>query len=120
MFEQEYKKVLMTPTTLKYGVHVFDDIEIADTPESIRNGLMFRQDIPDNFCMLFVFDDDDVRSFWMKDCLFPITVVFCDKDWKIVKVHNMKVEQAKKDEDFTRYSSEVPARYAIEFKSHLR
>ena len=62
------------------------------------------------------FDDDNIRSFWMKNCEFPIVVVFCDKNWKIVSIHRMKVEETCNDEELTRYSSVIPARYAIEFK----
>ena len=116
MFEEEYVKVLNTPKEIQVGPYVFDDIEVADNETSIRKGLMFREDVPNNFCMLFKFDDDAVRSFWMKNCEFPIVVVFCDKDWKIVAVHRMEVEETSNDEDLQRYSSVVPARYAIEFK----
>lgn len=116
MFEQEYIKILNTPREIQIGPYVFDDIEVADNDTAIRKGLMFRQDVPDNFCMLFKFDDDNIRSFWMKNCEFPIVVVFCDKNWKIVSIHRMKVEETCNDEELTRYSSVVPARYAIEFK----
>ena len=116
MFEQEYIKVLTTPREIHIGPYIFDDVEVADNDVSTRKGLMFRQDVPDNFCMLFKFDDDEVRSFWMKNCEFPIIVVFCDKNWKILAVHRMKVEETVNDEELQRYSSVEPARYAIEFK----
>lgn len=118
MFEDIYIKILNTPREIQIGSYVFDDIEVADNDVSIKKGLMFRQDIPNNFCMLFKFDDDAVRSFWMKNCKFPIVVVFCNKNWKIVAIHQMKVETTADESELKRYSSGVPARYAIEFKDN--
>ncbi len=105
MFDEAYRKVLSTPREIQIGPYVFDYIETADNDVSIRRGLMFRDDVPENYCMLFRFNDNEVRSFWMKNCEFPIIVVFLDKDWKIVAIHRMKVEDTVNDEELTRYSS---------------
>ena len=112
MFEQEYIKVLSAPRAIQVGEIEFNDVEVADDDESIKRGLMNRDRIPLDACMLFKFDDDAVRSFWMKNCRFPIVVLFLDKDMKVVSWHRMKVEDGP---EYRSYSSHVPARYAIEF-----
>jgi len=114
--DREYMRVLSTPREIVLGSYVFDDVEVADNDVSTKRGLMFRQDIPDDFCMLFKFDDDAVRSFWMKNCEVPIVVVFCDRSWKILAVHRMEVKETADDSELKRYSSISPARYAIEFR----
>ena len=113
MFEKEYLKVLSTPSAIQIGGLTFMDIEVADDPKSLARGLMLRDDVPDDFCMLFKFDDERPRSFWMKNCRFPIVVVFLDKDYNIVSWHRMKVEEGPA---FKSYLSGKPAMYAIEFK----
>lgn len=41
-----------------------------------------------NGCYLFMLQDDDTHSFWMKDCLIPLDIIFCDNN-QIVKIfHN--------------------------------
>jgi hypothetical protein len=44
-------------------------VELAITPEEHSRGLMFRKYLDSNAGMLFIFDDDDIRFFWMKDTL---------------------------------------------------
>lgn len=114
-FVKPYLKVLNTPKEIHIGPYIFTDVEVAETSAALKRGLMNRTDVPDDFCMLFKFDDDAVRSFWMMNCLFPINVIFLDKNLKIVSMHEMKVEP-KRGVGLKHYSSGVPARYAIEFK----
>ena len=51
---------------LPVGDHTFH-VEIADTPESRRQGLMFRDELGPDEGMLFVFPNSRIRSFWMTD-----------------------------------------------------
>ncbi|MFK7840570.1 MAG: DUF192 domain-containing protein, partial [Bdellovibrionales bacterium] len=47
------------------------NIELALTPEQQAKGLMFRAEIPNDYGMLFVFNEEAPRSFWMKNTLIP-------------------------------------------------
>ncbi len=71
---------------------VFDnvsfDVEIAQTPEERSKGLMFREFMPENHGMLFAFDDDVPRSFWMKNTLIPLDIIFLDGNMTVVDVKN--------------------------------
>ena len=49
-------------------------VEIMDTPNSISTGMMGRDQLVGG--MLFVFDKVGERSFWMKDCLIPLDIIF--------------------------------------------
>ena len=51
-------------------------VEIANTPASRAKGLMRRQNLPADQGMLFVFEDYGFHSFWMKDTLIPLDIIW--------------------------------------------
>lgn len=57
--------------------------ELALTPEEAAKGLMFRTELPEGSGMLFVFDEDDARYFWMKNTLIDLDIIFITSDKKI-------------------------------------
>lgn len=66
------------------------DAEIASTREQRTRGLMWRTELAVGTGMLFIFDRDDSLSFWMKNTLIPLDMVFISSDLTIVGI----VEQA--------------------------
>lgn len=72
------------------GMIKFDDIvldvEIADTDATRTRGLMFREQLPYNQGMLFVFDDEQVRSMWMLNMQFPLDLIWFDKAGNVVHI----------------------------------
>lgn len=90
-------------------------LELALTDAKIARGLMFRDKLADDEGMLFVFRDMAVRHFWMKNCLIPIDVIFIDGQGWITAIHTMPPPSPDvPDEELPRYSSVLPARFAIE------
>lgn len=85
------------------------DVELAVTPEEQAHGLMFRKSMPENHGMMFVFGNESLRTFWMKNTLISLDILFLNADGKIVKIH----ENAK-PLDETRIPSEEPVFAAIE------
>jgi uncharacterized membrane protein (UPF0127 family) len=77
-----------TPMMLLRGEHDEQQyfIELALTAEETRRGLMHRQVMVPNFGMLFVFDSDRPRSFWMRNTLIPLDMVFIRSDGVIDSV----------------------------------
>lgn len=65
-------------------IHV--NVEIAETHDEKAKGLMFRESLCDNCGMLFVFGDLDYRSFWMKNTLIPLDIIFVDDNFLIVDI----------------------------------
>ena len=61
-------------------------VEIADTEKELKRGLMGRTDLPEDYGMLFVFPVEAQHSFWMKDTLIPLDLIFIDKDNRVVDI----------------------------------
>lgn len=61
-------------------------VEIAETQEKQALGLMFRDSMPADQGMLFIFPNEAPRSFWMKNCRIPLDIMYFDKDLKMVSI----------------------------------
>ncbi len=94
-------------TTLSIAGHTLE-VEIADDDAERSKGLMHRDTMPDARGMLFVYEDDKPRRFWMKDTRLPLSIAFLDHKGKIVRLADMQ--------PFTTEgtSSLYPARFALE------
>jgi uncharacterized membrane protein (UPF0127 family) len=62
------------------------DVEVVSTPSTRAHGLMFRREVGERDGMLFVFPDERVQSFWMKNTLVPLDMVFVSKERKVVGI----------------------------------
>ena len=92
------------------GKEVEVRVEVADTEPEHQLGLMGRTALPEDRGMLFVFDEEQELSFWMKDTLIPLSVAFMDSEGRIVDIQDMKPL----DEDPPYTVSAEPAQYALE------
>ncbi len=63
-------------------------VEIAKTNEEQTKGLMHRLNLKKNGGMLFLFDNEKKASFWMKDTLIALDIIFINKNGSINKIHN--------------------------------
>lgn len=71
--------------TLKTNRQLYS-LKISNTPESRNLGLGGRKSLPHSEGMLFVFDTQAVRCFWMKDMRFDIDIIWADSHKKVVHV----------------------------------
>ena len=68
------------------GKEVRVPVELARTEEERRVGLMYRQHLPPDSGMLFLFDADEVHQFWMKNTLIPLDMIFITADLTVAGV----------------------------------
>ena len=88
------------------------DVELAVTAAEQMKGLMFRKSMDNNAGMLFIFDRDETRHFWMRNTLIPLDMIFIDNKYIVVDIH-----RGAKPLDETVISSRKPARYVLEVNS---
>jgi len=84
--------------------------EVARTPEQRAEGLMYRQELPDGTGMLFVFEDNVVRSFWMQNTYLSLDIAFLDPALTIVDIQQMEPMTT------DNHDSTAPAMFALEVR----
>ena len=62
-------------------------VELALTPQQQGRGLMFRESLPPNGGMLFIFPRERPASFWMKNTPLPLDIIFIRSDGTIANIH---------------------------------
>jgi hypothetical protein len=90
VFSSSYKAETETAKTsfslLSLNGHQFF-VELAQTPKSREHGLMFRQFLPPNHGMLFVFPYPQKVAFWMKNTFISLDLIFINAHGKIVWIY---------------------------------
>ncbi len=84
-------------------------IEIADDDAKRTQGLMYRDSMAENHAMLFVFPDEQERSFWMKNTIMPLDIIYVDSKNQIITTQKNAVPYS---EDSV--PSNGPAKYVVE------
>lgn len=84
-------------------------VEIADTPSLRNKGLMFREDLTQGQGMLFIFPDEAIRSFWMKNTPLSLDILFFDADGQFLGAQYSTTPFSTKS-----LQSPAPAQYALE------
>ena len=90
-------------------------VEVADSSEEQALGLMFRDSMPADEGMIFIFPNEAPRSFWMKNTRIPLDIMYFDKDLKLVSISAdtppCKVSRCPS------YPSIAPAQYVLELNA---
>lgn len=90
-------------------------VEIADTSEKQALGLMYRDSLPLDAGMLFIFPHEAPRSFWMKNTRIPLDILYFNKDLELVSISAdtppCRVRFCPS------YPSEVPAKFVLELNA---
>ncbi len=85
------------------------DAAVADDNESRNEGLMNVQDLPDDAGMLFIFNNEEERSFWMANTPLSLDIIFINSEMKIVRIHRNTKPYSQES-----IRSEAPAQYVVE------
>ena len=90
-------------------------VELAETREKQALGLMFRDSMPDDHGMLFLFPAESRRSFWMKNTRIPLDILYFDAQLRFVSV--AAGAQPCRTPTCPSYPSSGPARYVLELNA---
>ncbi|MEE2758197.1 MAG: DUF192 domain-containing protein [Myxococcota bacterium] len=88
------------------------DVEVVDDRFEISRGLMCRTEMQGDWGMLFFMAQTRIQSFWMKNTLLALDMIFIDDNWQVVGV----VTNAQ-PETLTSRSVSSPSRYVLELKA---
>jgi uncharacterized membrane protein (UPF0127 family) len=92
---------------LQAGMHLID-AQVASLPAQRNTGLMWRQSMPTNEGMLFVFEQPAVQCFWMQNTFIALTAAFVADDGTIVNLADMQPLSTQS------HCSTAPVRYVLE------
>jgi len=90
-------------------------VEIAETEQEHALGLMFRDSMPADHGMIFIFPNEAPRRFWMKNTRIPLDIMYFDKDLRMVSLSAdtppCRVARCPS------YPSAAPAKYVLELNA---
>ena len=84
--------------------------ELARTQAQHQQGFMFRKTVKDGEGMLFIFESDEPRSFWMKNTSVPLSIAYIASDGRILEIYDMEPDNLSsvRSSRSVRYALEVP------------
>jgi uncharacterized membrane protein (UPF0127 family) len=84
--------------------------EIARTDKQRQRGLMFRKELKDGEGMLFIFEQDQILSFWMKNTLVPLSIAYISREGVILEIRDLEPGNLRPvaSSRSCRYALEVP------------
>lgn len=100
------------------GDFIFD-VDVANTAESRSRGLMHVESMHEDSGMLFEYSSPDNITFWMKNTLISLDIIFIDENFTVINIAEADPEPGVADGDLTLYSSRRDAKYAVEINQGL-
>ncbi|MBI5401239.1 DUF192 domain-containing protein [Candidatus Wolfebacteria bacterium] len=93
------------------------DVEVAANPYQWSKGLMFRDSLPEDSGMLFIFPNEEIKSFWMKNTFIPLDIIFISKNKEIVDIKENFEPCPDSKIICPTYTSKEPAMFVLEVNS---
>jgi uncharacterized membrane protein (UPF0127 family) len=97
-------------------------VEVVRTTADMERGLMYRASMPRDHGMLFAFSSGALRTFWMKNTVIPLDIIFADEGQRVVKIWKSVQPCGLQGADSARcpvYASEGSAQYVLELNAGL-
>ena len=94
-------------------------VEVADTPESRRLGLSWRESLGPIEGMWFDLEETRSAAFWMYGMQFPLDIIWITEDLRVagVSAHTPPADPSAPTAELPRYPSPAPVRYVLEINA---
>jgi hypothetical protein len=89
------------------------ELEVAVSINKLAKGLMQVESIENNKGMLFIFQEEQKLTFWMKDTPVSLDIIYLNRNFEVVNIH----ENTLPNQTSVVYPSEQDAKYVIELKA---
>lgn len=114
-FLTSFSCVGMQTKSLTFSTGKIIKVEVASSALEKAAGLMYRKSLPDDSGMLFIFPNEQVLSFWMKNTYIPLTIGFFDSKMTLLETKDMEPHLGPvPDDKLPHYYSSQAAQYALE------
>ncbi len=88
--------------------------ELAENAEQHAQGLMYRKELKEGTGMLFIFSDEQQRTFWMKNTFIPLSIGYINAQKKLIDIQDMVPVKSEMEQSPPVYPSAGPAKFALE------
>lgn len=85
------------------------DVELAENDDERSQGLMYRKSMDDERGMLFIFNREELQSFWMKNTIMSLDIIYVNSSKEIIKIHKNTIPFSENS-----LPSGKPATYVVE------
>lgn len=92
-------------------------LDIANSSYLQAKGLSKRPSLCSNCGMIFIFNGESIRYFWMKDTLIPLDMIFVKTNGQVTDIFTANPEIGRSDYQLKIYQSSVPVKYVIELNA---
>ncbi|WP_435181915.1 DUF192 domain-containing protein [Halorussus sp. AFM4] len=110
----DVERVVNATFVVPDGENVTVRLEVADEPQERRSGLMHRESLANNTGMVFVYPDAQQVSFWMKNTLIPLDMIFVGPDGEVLNVQHASPQPNASTSELKTYPSDGKAKYVVE------
>lgn len=98
--------------------HCFE-VEIAQTDRERKQGLMFRKKLAQDKGMLFIFEQEKEHSFWLKNTLIPLDIIWLDENQRVVFIEKNALPCPAQEEKCQSIKPNKKAKYVLEINAGL-
>jgi hypothetical protein len=110
----DVERVVNATFVVEDGENVSVSLRVADEPGERQSGLMHRESLANNSGMVFVYPNPREVSFWMKNTLIPLDMIFVDEDGTVLNVQHAEPQPNASTSELDTYPSDGKAKYVVE------
>ncbi|WP_210424117.1 DUF192 domain-containing protein [Halorussus ruber] len=110
----DVERVVNATFVVEDGENVSVSLMVADEPSERQSGLMHRESLANDTGMVFVYPNPQQVSFWMKNTLIPLDMIFVSESGTVLNVQHAEPQPNASTSELDTYPSDGKAKYVVE------